>query len=76
MINLAKFLPTQWRLNTHLPNGNELSTVELPPLRESRPNRFESCWFYADGTSEVVATHPDRETAIKEHHELVQLARG
>lgn len=58
---------TRWKLLTKLPNGNELSTVELPyPY-----GVFESCWFYSKGNSMVVAQYQSKAEAIKGHTSLV-----
>ena len=70
MLNLAKFWPDQWQMKTACPNGDELSTVQLPSLNGSEA--YESCWFYKDGTSEVVARYFSREQAVVGHSELLR----
>ena len=70
MEQLARFFQNQWQMKTTLPNGNELSTVQLPN------RQYESCWFYANNTSEVVAVYRGREEAVAGHTQLLQQAAG
>lgn len=70
MLNLKKFFDTQWKMQTKLPNGNKLSTVAVPPLYEGCES-YESCWFYANGKSEVVATYYSQEMATRGHCALL-----
>lgn len=63
----------QWQVITVLPNGTEISTVELPAhcLHEwSYP--FETCVFPKVGSSNVVGHYSSKEEAIKAHVFLVQ----
>jgi hypothetical protein len=63
----------EWQVITVLPNGNEISTVQLPShcIHEwSRP--FETCVFEKNGASNVVGQFDSKEEAIKAHVFLVQ----
>ena len=62
-----------WQLMTVLPNGDEISTVELPTYclhPGSYP--FETCVFPKVGTSNVVGKFKSKEEAIRAHLFLVQ----
>jgi len=64
---------SQWQVITVLPNGTEISTVELPAhcMHEwSYP--FETCVFEKNGPSNVVGHFSSKEEAIKAHVFLVQ----
>jgi len=63
----------QWQVITVLPNGTEISTVELPAhcLHEwSDP--FETCIFPKTGSSNVVGQFKTKKEAIEAHVFLVQ----
>jgi len=70
MLNLEKFFATQWKLQTKLPNGDELSTVAVPAVLEGCES-YESCWFYANGKNEVVALYYSKEMAVRGHCALL-----
>jgi hypothetical protein len=64
----------RWKIVTTLPNGNQLSTVELPFPKGA----YESCWFYAENFkgrdedgSEVVATYDNAFDAFDGHIDLL-----
>ena len=59
----------QWQVLTRLPNGNEISTVKLP--EQFYDNQWETCVFYAEGSSNVVAVYDSVEEAVKGHAFLV-----
>jgi len=64
---------SQWQVITVLPNGTEISTVELPAhcLHEwSDP--FETCVFEKNGPSNVVGQFKSKKEAIEAHVFLVQ----
>jgi len=57
------------------PPDTVLSTVELPiiPLSEDQElynEKFESCLFFINGDSEVIARYATKEEAIEGHVEL------
>jgi hypothetical protein len=65
----------RWKMVTTLPNGNQLSTVELPFPKGA----YESCWFYAENFkgrdedgSEVVATYDNAFDAFDGHIALLR----
>jgi len=63
----------QWQVMTVLPNGTEISTVELPAhcMHEwSYP--FETCIFPKHGPSNVVGHYETKKEAIEAHVFLVQ----
>jgi hypothetical protein len=62
----------QWQIKTCLPNGDELSTVKLP--EQFYKDQWESCWFYAEGGSDVVERYDNVEDAVKGH--CVQVAHA
>jgi hypothetical protein len=70
-MDLEHFFKTQWRMLTKLSNGNELSTVHLP-TNLTGMETYESCWFYPNGKSEVVARYFSREKAVEGHCELLR----
>ena len=59
----------QWQVLTRFPNGNELSTVKLPEMFYK--DRWESCMFYAEGSSNVISVYNCVEEAIRGHAFLV-----
>lgn len=72
-MDLESFWKDQWKLRTHFPNGDVLSTVELPSMIHTREApQWESCFFYESQESEVVARYDTQEEAIQGHLTLVQ----
>ena len=77
-----------WQVLTVLPNGTEISTVELPKYNayfNSATYPFETCVFEKNGPSNVVGQYETKEEAIKAHiflvgheltHELLGSANG
>ena len=61
-----------WQVMTVLPNGTEISTVELPRQFYSGSYPFETCVFEKNGSSNVVGQFENKEEAIKAHVFLVQ----
>ena len=49
----------------------EISTVKLNSAAVAG-DQYETCVFYEDGRSRVVARYPSRERAIQGHNRLVQ----
>lgn len=70
-MDLEHFFVNQWQMKSKLPNGNELSTVALP-VSLYGAETYESCWFYPNGKSEVVARYFSREEAHEGHCELLR----
>jgi hypothetical protein len=63
----------QWQVMTVLPNGDEISTVELPTYcRQPSSYPFETCVFPKAGPSNVVGKFETKEEAIRAHVFLVQ----
>ena len=63
----------QWQVMTVLPNGTEISTVELPSYcMHPHSYPFETCVFPKVGPSNVVGNYNSKEEAIKAHVFLVQ----
>ena len=63
----------QWQVITVLPNGTEISTVQLPSHCLHEWSRtFETCVFEKNGPSNVVGRFYFKEEAIKAHVFLVQ----
>ena len=63
-----------WQVMTVLPNGTEISTVELPQydyIRHPASYPFETCIFEKNGPSNVVGQYDSKEEAIKAHVFLV-----
>ena len=58
-----------WQILTQLPNGDEISTVRLP--EQFYRNRWESCLFRQDGSSEVITIYDSEVAAIRGHSFLV-----
>ena len=73
-----------WQVMTVLPNGTEISTVELPQYdydRHPASYPYETCIFVKNGPSNVVGQFETKEEAIKAHvflvgHELACEAMG
>ena len=62
-----------WQVITVLPNGTEISTVEVPRYAyfNSASHPFETCVFEKNGPSNVVGQSETKEEAIKAHVFLV-----
>jgi hypothetical protein len=62
-----------WQVMTVLPNGTEISTVELPQYSyfNSASSPYETCVFEKNGPSNVVGQYETKEEAIKAHVFLV-----
>ena len=64
-----------WQVMTVLPNGTEISTVELPQydyIRHPASYPFETCVFVKYGSSRVVGQFKTKKEAITAHTFLVQ----
>lgn len=61
----------QWQVLTKLPSQVEVSTVELLPAFNAW-NRFETCLFFTNGKSEVVASYDTMQEAIEGHTECIR----
>jgi len=71
MSEVKDFFENQWKVLTVLPNGTEVSTVELPGMSGSVP-LWETCLFYTNDSSNVVAQYSSIEEAVKGHSFLVE----
>lgn len=69
---MEDFWKNQWKLRTHFPNGDVLSTVQLPLLMGYLNPEWESCFFYESQESQVVARYASEEEAIEGHLTLVR----
>lgn len=69
---MEQFWDNQWKLRTHFPNGDVLSTVRLPVLMGYLNPKWESCFFYESNESQVVAQYASEEEAIEGHLTLVR----
>jgi len=66
---------SQWQVLTRLPDGRDISTVQLPCYL-GMPLRWETCIFDAGTESNVVGTYASQDEAINGHvfivrHELL-----
>lgn len=57
-----------WQIVTRMPNGNEVSTVNIPWDQ----SRWETCVFYPNGSSDVVGVYFSQADAAQGHIETVQ----
>jgi len=69
MSELKDFFENQWKVLTVLPNGTEVSTVELPTMFGPV---WETCLFYTNDLSNVVAQYSSIEEAVKGHSFIVK----
>ena len=63
-----------WQVLTVLPNGDKISTVEVPRYAyfNSASHPFETCVFKKDGPSNVIGQFKTKKEAIEAHTFLVQ----
>lgn len=69
MSEVKDFFENQWKVLTVLPNGTEVSTVELPTMFGPV---WETCLFYTNDLSNVVAQYSSIEAAVKGHSFIVE----
>ena len=61
------FFETQWKVETTLPNGDQISTVEVPPIGGSPGGYFQTMVFSKDGSSRILKNHENKREAISFH---------
>ena len=65
-INKAEeFFATQWKIETTVPNGDVISTVETPPI--CGVSSLRTCIFFKNGSSVFLKTHENKSSAISYH---------
>jgi len=60
-----EFFATQWKIETTLPNGNVISTVETPPI--CGVSGLRTSIFLKTGSSVFLKTHENKNVAISYH---------
>jgi hypothetical protein len=60
------------QLSLNVINGTTISTVLLYKNTDRSPEKFETCMFYPNGDSDVVAMYSSRQEAIDGHNRIVR----
>ena len=63
-----EFFATQWKIETTIPNGDVISTVETPPICGVSSLRTSIC---SNGSSVFLKTHANKNEAIWFHLQCV-----
>ncbi len=63
-----EFFATQWKIETTIPNGDVISTVETPPICGVSGLRTA---IFSNGSSALLKTHANKSEAVSFHMQFV-----